>query len=163
MAIRFNADEILTVAETIEQNGARFYEKATECVTAGRSRALLQDLAQREKAHQRIFSTMRAELRDNERESVTFDPDAESALYLQALASSAVFKPDQDPMTRLGPQPAYRDILTTAIQMEKDSIVFYTGMKEFVSEQSGRGRVEGVLKEEMRHLTALSQELTEQA
>lgn len=46
-----------------------------------------------------------------------------------------------------------------AIGLEKDSIVFYLGMKEAVPQRSGRDKIEGIIKEEMRHMATLSREL----
>jgi rubrerythrin len=51
MGIRFSADEILSIAETIERNGVGFYQTAAKMVSAEESRRLLLDLADREKAH----------------------------------------------------------------------------------------------------------------
>jgi rubrerythrin len=43
--------------------------------------------------------------------------------------------------------------------MEKDSIVFYLGMKELVPERLGKNRIDGIIKEEMGHLASLGTEL----
>jgi rubrerythrin len=50
-------------------------------------------------------------------------------------------------------------ILKEAIQAEKDSIVLYLGMKEFVPEKYGKNRLEKIIKEEMGHIRLLSGEL----
>ena len=51
------------------------------------------------------------------------------------------------------------DILRTAIEKEKDSIVFYLVIKEMVKEGWCRDRIYGIIKEEMSHIGALSMEL----
>ncbi len=51
------------------------------------------------------------------------------------------------------------DILRVATTMEKDSIVFYLGMKELIPERLGKDRIDGIIKEEMAHLASLSKEL----
>ena len=51
------------------------------------------------------------------------------------------------------------EILKSAIEAEKDSIVFYLGMKEAVPENLGKGRIETIIKEEMGHIRLLSKEL----
>ena len=50
-------------------------------------------------------------------------------------------------------------ILKSAITAEKDSIVFYLGMKEAVSESLGKGRIDNIIKEEMGHIKLLSGKL----
>jgi rubrerythrin len=50
-------------------------------------------------------------------------------------------------------------ILKSAITAEKDSIVFYLGMKEAVAESLGKGRIDHIIKEEMGHIKLLSGKL----
>ncbi|MFY9705943.1 MAG: rubrerythrin, partial [Desulfobacterales bacterium] len=52
-------------------------------------------------------------------------------------------------------------ILKAAIEAEKDSIVFYLGMKNAVPEKLGRDRIEAIIKEEMGHIRLLSRELAQ--
>ena len=52
-------------------------------------------------------------------------------------------------------------ILKAAIEAEKDSIVFYLGMKNAVPEKLGKDRIEGIIKEEMGHIRLLSRELVQ--
>jgi len=51
------------------------------------------------------------------------------------------------------------DILRMAIGQEKDSIVFYTGLKEMISQTSGRVRIEEIIKQEMGHIGFLHREI----
>jgi rubrerythrin len=53
-----------------------------------------------------------------------------------------------------------KEILKEAIIAEKDSIVFYLGMKEFVPEKLGKDKIEQIIKEEMGHIKLLSNHLT---
>ena len=57
------------------------------------------------------------------------------------------------------PLDSLEDILKEAITAEKDSIVFYLGMKEMVPETLGRSRIDAIIKEEMAHINILSKEL----
>ncbi len=161
MAIRFSADEILAIAQGIETNGARFYQVAAGRIAHGKSQEVLLDLARWEQVHERIFAEMRQTLAKEQKDADIFDPSGEAALYLQSLADAQVFGPPQDPVERIGPNPTYRGILQTAIALEKESIVFYVGMRDFVSQASGRERVDAILREEMNHVTILNRELRE--
>ena len=49
-----------------------------------------------------------------------------------------------------------RRILLAAIGLEKDSIIFYLGMKELVPENLGKNRIDKIIKEEMGHIRLLS-------
>ena len=151
--ITFNPDEIFEMAEQIERNGARFYRKAAE--SAGdESRSLLEELAAMEDDHEKTFATMRAELSGAEKRPITADPDNESALYLRAMADGKVFA--DDPSQRLTGGESMADILTTAIGLEKDSIVFYESIKEFVTKNDAPKRIDGIIRQEIGHIVDLT-------
>ena len=159
MSFEFNADEILEMAEKIERNGARFYRKAAELVKDAAVSKLLQDLAVWEDGHERVFASMRADLADQERESMVFDPEQETSMYLRAMADGHVFDARVNPADKLTGKESAEDILRMAIGQEKDSIVFYTGLKEMISQTAGRERIETIIKEEMGHIGFLNREI----
>ena len=159
MSFEFNADEILEMAEQIERNGARFYRKAAELLKDSAVGKLLQDLAVWEDGHERVFATIRADLAHQEREPMVFDPEHETSMYLRAMADGHVFDARVDPADSLTGKESAEDILRMAIGQEKDSIVFYTGLKEMISQTSGRVRIEEIIKEEMGHIGFLNREI----
>jgi rubrerythrin len=156
MSYDYNADDILEMAIEIEKNGAVFYRNAAESISDPSHKKLLIDLATMEDQHEQTFAEMKASLSGSEKTSATFDPDEEAGLYLKALADTRVFFEKETP----GASASMKDILKEAILAEKDSIVFYLGMKEFVPEKFGKNRVEQIIKEEMGHIKLLSNQLT---
>jgi rubrerythrin len=116
-------------------------------------------LAAMEAEHEKIFAAMKNQLSDEERESNVFDPDNEMALYLQAMASGHVFDMEKDMSSQLTGTESVEDILKLAIEAEKNSIVFYLGMKDFVPVRAGKDKVEAIIKEEMGHIAVLSQKM----
>ena len=153
MAYDFNVDEIFIMAEQLERNGAKFYRDSAKAIEDPASRKFLNELAQMEDEHEKTFKSLRAEITEKEKESTVFDPEGEAALYLRSLADSRVFFEKEMDVTSL------RGILKAAITAEKDSIVFYLGMKEAVTESLGKGRIEKIIKEEMGHIRFLSSKL----
>ena len=153
MGYEFNADEIFSMAEQLERNGAQFYRESAKAVEDSDSRRFLNDLAEMEVEHEKTFKSLRAEITEKEKESTVFDPEGEAALYLRSLADSRVFFEKEMDLT------SFRGILKAAITAEKDSIVFYLGMKEAVPESLGKGRIEKIIKEEMGHIKFLSSKL----
>jgi rubrerythrin len=160
VSIPFSADEILGIAEQIERNGAKFYRKAAEAISDSRVGKRLLGLAEMEDAHEKVFADMRADLSGKEQEPTAADAWGDSALYLQGIADGSVFDVKQDLSEWLTGKETKEDILRAAIGHEKDSIVFYTGVKEAVPEELGKDRIEAIIKEEMSHLALLSSELT---
>jgi rubrerythrin len=153
MSYDFNADDILKMAEQIERNGALFYRESAEKVTDHAVKEFLLGFASMEDEHERTFASIRSQLSQKEKESTVFDPQGEAAGYLKALADTRVFFEKEMPLDSL------EDILKEAITAEKDSIVFYLGMKEMVPETLGRSRIDSIIKEEMSHINTLSKEL----
>ena len=158
MAIDFNADEVLEIAEQIERNGAAFYRKAADA-SDDESRSFLLDLAAMEDDHLKTFSQMRQGLSKQEQEYTVFDPDNQLVLYLRAFAGGKVFDVKADPAGFLAGGKTFPEILKKAIEIEKDSIVFYLGMKEMVPKRLGTGRIEDIIKQEMGHIALLSTRL----
>lgn len=155
MSVDFNADEVFEIAEQIERNGAKFYRKAAKNITNANKKKLLLSLAEMEDEHEQTFKTMRSALSRDEKVMTTFDPDGESERYLQSLADTRVFYEKDIDSTSL------KEILKTAITAEKDSIVFYVGMKDVVPAHLGKDKLDGIIKEEMSHIRLLSKELME--
>jgi len=156
MSYDFNADEIFEMAEQMERNGAKFYRDAAETAADAANKELLTGLSKMEEAHEKMFKSMRAELTAAEKASTVFDPSGEAALYLRALVDSRVFFKKEIDVTSMV------EILKSAIEAEKDSIVFYLGMKEGVPKNLGKDRIEVIIKEEMGHIRLLSKELVAQ-
>jgi rubrerythrin len=156
MMYDFNADDIFNMAQQLERNGAQFYRTAARAVKDSTARDFLLHLADMEDAHEKTFTQMRSQLTASEKTATVFDPQGEAAIYLKALADTRVFfekKIDTSSMEA---------ILKDAITAEKDSIVFYLGMREAVPENMGRNRLDDVIKEEMSHIRLLSRELMAQ-
>jgi rubrerythrin len=155
MGIEFNADEIFEIAEQIERNGAKFYRAAAKNIDDIDKKNFLIRLAEMEDEHEQTFKTMRSQLTQDEKIVTTFDPEGESEKYLRALADTRVFYEKKIDTTSL------EDIFKTAITAEKDSIVFYLGMKDVIPEHLGKQKLDGIIKEEMSHIRLLSKELLE--
>ena len=153
MKYDFNADDILQMAEQIERNGAAFYRECAGNVADPSAVELLEMLAAMEDDHEKTFANIRSQLSAGEKKATTFDPDGEAVLYLKALADTRVF------FEKTIDTKNMEDILKSAITAEKDSIVFYLGMKDLVPADLGEARVDAIIKEEMAHIKLLSNEL----
>jgi len=161
MKAQFNIDEILEMAEQIERNGARFYNRAADIVSASSSsHNLLLILAEMEVKHEAIFASMRKTILEQEKiDSIMnpdFDPEGLAAMYLKSIADGQVFNLGQPLLN--GSEPPEM-ILKMALDREKDAIVFYLGIKEAVAENLGQKDVDFIIKEEMSHITYISKEL----
>ena len=153
MLYDFNANEILQMAEQIEKNGADFYRKSSEKIQDPESKKLLLNLAEMEDQHEQTFAALRSKLSAEEKVQTVFDPEGETVRYLKALADSKVF------FEKTIDTYSMEGILKEAITAEKDSILFYLGIKDLVPESLGQNRIDEVIKEEMAHIHLLTQEM----
>ncbi|MCP4626822.1 MAG: ferritin family protein [bacterium] len=156
MSYDFNADDVFEMAEQMERNGGKFYRTAADSTEDSADKEFLLELAAMEDQHEKTFQAMRTELSSQEKASTVFDLEGEAALYLRALADTRVFFEKEIDVSSM------KKILTAAIEAEKDSIVFYLGMKEAVPDNLGKGRLDHIIKEEMGHVQLLSKKLVEQ-
>ena len=73
------------------------------------------------------------------------------------VGEAFVFSEDLDEEEKM------KNAFRAAIDLEKESIVFYQGMKEFVPEGLGKNRINDIIKEEMKHIRILSNILVSSA
>jgi rubrerythrin len=154
-AFEFSAGEILVMAEQIERNGAKFYRKAA--ANDPSSKHLLLELAMMEDKHGATFLAMHQALAGHETESATWDPEGESGEYARVLANQHVFDTSKDPSALLTGKETLAEVIKIAIGLEKDSVVFYLGLREMVPPSFGPEKVDLIIKEEMQHIRILSE------
>ena len=109
--------------------------------------------------YEKTFIDMRAELSGTEAEPIVFDPDNQAQLYLQAMADEHIFNIKSYPTKQLNNLHTPEEVLKIAMVLERDSIAFYTGLKESVSRKAGKDKVEAIIKEEINHSAILSQKM----
>lgn len=159
MGIKFNAGEVLDMAIKIERNGAEYYATAANNFKEEKAKKLLNSLAEWERGHELTFKVMKEDLSAGDQQPMAFDPNNEVILYLNAMADRNVFNVDESPAKALTGKETLESVLRKAIMMEKDSIVFYIGLKELVPESLGRDKIDHIIHEEMGHIGFINDEL----
>lgn len=155
MSITFSADEVFEMAEQIERNGATFYREAAAKTSDRPAKDLFLRLAGMEDGHLRTFQQMRKTLRQPEKEQTTFDPEGEAAFYLEAMADDRGFEGKKARTVKLTGQESTQELFDSAIGAEKNSILYYVGLKGLVPEGAGRDKIEVIIREEAGHLAEL--------
>ncbi|MDY0362142.1 MAG: ferritin family protein [Desulforegulaceae bacterium] len=152
-AYDFSANEVFEMAIEIEVKGQEFYKKAAADAQNEDLKKILLDLADMEVDHEEIFKQMKTDLKISEKESNVFDPENEAAAYLKALADTKVFY-EKEIDTK-----SVKEVMKAAITAEKDSIVFYLGMKNLVPEKKGQDKLDKIISEEMSHIRIITNKL----
>lgn len=149
----FNADEAFEVAEQIERNGAQFYRTAADSITDADKKKVLINLAEMEDEHEITFKNLRKELSKKDKSVTVFDPENESVQYLKALADTHVFYKKEYSTNSL------KEIFQSALQAEKDTIIFFLGLQDSVPQQFGKDKLDKIIEEEKGHIRIISKEM----
>lgn len=159
MPVTFNADEVFEMAEQIERSAAKFYREAATNAPDRQVKDTFLRLAAMEDRHLRTFQEMRTTLSDQEKGGTTFDPEGEASLYLQAMADDRGFEGMRGRGVKLTGKESTRELLEIAISAEKNSVLYYVGLKEMVPTEIGRDKIEAIIREEVSHAADLRRQL----
>ena len=153
------ADEVFGIGVEIEKNGYAFYSAAAAATAGMEIKKLLLDLATWETKHIETFMALREHLSPQALNENLYDPGGEITMYLKATADSHVFvkSSTMEKLTAECKTPV--DILNIAMSFEKESVVFYSLVREAVGAASGRGDVEKIIHEELTHIGYITREL----
>jgi len=154
----YSPDEIFQIAEQIERNGIGYYRKACEIACGSERKKLFKELENMERQHLEDFIKIRQEFKADAADT-PLDVNGEAGLYLSAIANSNVFVPDKDPAESIGAGCDIDKIIERAIDMEKNSIIFYIGLKDLVISKAGKRKVESIIQQEIKHILMLNERI----
>jgi rubrerythrin len=153
---KFNTFEVLQIAEKIERNGVVFYHKAAELFESAKLRGMFHKLAEWEGRHEKFFREMRKEYARQINEIGSFNPATyvwTNPQMIEGLAASAI-RPES--VYALSGKETAKEILEKALEIEKDTVVFYKELKAKVRDLSGVYKIGDIIKEEKRHIMVLN-------
>lgn len=158
MTVKFNAFEVFEIAEQIERNGGKFYRIVAKMFNESDICNMFLELADWENKHEQVFRDMGKELAKSSEQLMNFRPE-KTQFDPKLMASLAVFGTGSDPAYKLKNVKNLTDVLKRAIEKEKDSIVFYEGLKDFAFDRASKDKIDDIIEEEMRHIKILNQAL----
>ena len=161
MSILFSAGEIFDIAIQIERNGAAFYHAAAEAVSDPKACAELLDLAKMEEGHEVVFGELKNQLIDSAEPPEWYDSEDEAALYLENFTSGRVFDMTLPATIQITQETTLHTLLEFALQRERDSIAFFTGMQTLVPPAQGADKITAIIRQEMGHVTLIGRRLAE--
>jgi rubrerythrin len=153
--------EALAAAVRIEENGAAFYEEAAQQSFDPSTADVFSKLAALEKEHLKYFAGLAAMAGAREDHFET-DPKNEFTAAISALADRSVFDLGAGAAGLLNGRETGGQVVRLAISLEKDSIVFYLGLKNALKDPQEAAKLDEIIKEEMRHITILHELLKKQ-
>lgn len=153
MSVFFSGAELLEVALGIERNGAAFYQALADKTKNKDAKAIYGYLAGEEKKHLNTFQSM---LDSVGKYQPPESYPGEYMLYLKSLIDNTVFTDLAAAQQKAEKTSSEIDALDIGVQAEKDGILFYAEMQNFVRE-SDRRVVYDIINEEKGHLRQLSE------
>jgi rubrerythrin len=153
--VHFSGSEVVKMAVRIEENGMRFYSDASKATKVPRLKELFRALAEEEARHINAFSDIGDSLPEDA-VAEGFDPYIiEASLYLKAMADQEVFTHADEGKKLAERIFDEREALDLAIDMEKDSLLFYYEMKKMIREKDAFV-IEELIGQEKEHLKKLT-------
>lgn len=138
--------DLLNVALRIEADGYSTYSRLAE-ENKGELKKLFAHLAEQEKGHQEKFKKI-FEIVEADESTVASWAEDDNAGYLMAFAEMSIF-----PKLSAASNPAnINDAIDLAVEVEKDSIIFYTDLKMYFKNKE---IIDEVIAEEKKHLMDL--------
>ncbi len=153
-----NMQEVLGIAIQIEQNASDFYRKAAAKHSDGIADKLLQ-LAEMEDHHKQLFADMRDAAAKQKATTPSGNLPDEGGLFMSAITSNFRIEGSPSVADSLTGNETLKEILQTGLSLEKESVLFYLGIKDTVSDKATKDVIQQVIDEEKKHIVVFAEEL----
>ena len=148
----FAGSEIVEIGIQIEKNGRDFYNTLEKKSKNQRASEMFKYLAGEEEKHIKIFQEILDKTEKYEPIGLYAD---EYFAYMNALASEYVFTKEDKGEEIAKTIESDKEAVNMGIGFEKDSIIFYEGMKKAIPQYDLK-IVDELIMQEQRHLRILS-------
>lgn len=159
MLVFGTVDDVFSMAIRIKENGMALYSGAAKGSEDPVLAKLFSDLASLEVGDIALIRELQKEFADAFPEGQVWDPEGLSAGYLRSAADTHVFTREavENRMKQVKLAP---EVLDMAIQFEKDTVHFLTAMKEMVLDESGKAKLDQLIRGQLDRLGKLADALT---
>jgi len=147
----FAASEIVELGIQIEKNGYDFYNTLVKQTKNKKAQDVFKYLASEEEKHVAVFKKILDKTEKYEPPKIYSD---EYLAYMNALAGEYIFTQKDQGELIAKKIKSDAQAVDTGIKFEKDSIIFYEGIKKAVPEYDHR-IIEELIQQEQNHLKQL--------
>jgi len=156
-----HSDEVFALAIQIEANAADFYRRAADLQSERTAAEFLEELAVMEDGHERAFVRMRAAADESHHRATTQDLILEGGLFMSSIVAGYRIEGSAEAADNLTGMESLSEILKIALELEKESVLFYLGLLEVVATNTQRIVTQAILNEEKNHVVTLMEKLRE--
>lgn len=144
----YSITEVIEQAVQTEKLGAGFYaDMAGRFAENAEMKKLFDDLAAKERVHEKTFAALKAKIKDE-----TIEGWEEFSNYLRAIVESAFFIGKDKALTAMQGIKNEREAVDHAIGFEKESLLYYIGLRGAVKEKD---IIDEIIDEEKSHISWL--------
>lgn len=148
----YSIEEILEIAIKIEENGLSFYNTLAEKTNNKIAKELFKFLEGEEREHIAVFKNLYKDLTG--RSFIRAFSEEEANLYLHSLIENRIFKSPEEIINTIKGKDEL-SIIDMAIQIEKDTILYYYEVLENLTEKEAE-LVKKLINQEKNHVYRLS-------
>lgn len=149
MGSLFSARELINVAITEEQTGATYYRAIAEQTQSDKMKRFALQTAAMEDEHEQKFKDLLASVGDYETAGESREGEYED--YMAYMLEGRIFPRGQDGAELARQQASDEDAAQTAMDMERNTLLFYQEMLKFIPEAQ-QDLLDGIIAEERQHL-----------
>ena len=149
----FSAKELIEVAVREEHTGAVYYRALAEATESEELAEFARAVAKMEDDHEAKFRAMLEDVGEYEPAGESYTGEYES--YMAYLLEGRIFPAGQDGVELARRQTDDKAAVETAMELERNTLLFYHEMVQFVPEQN-RAMLDSIIAEERQHVTDLA-------
>ena len=148
----FRSVELMDMAVQIEEHGRAFYEACLSVTEDAELKDVFRFLLEQEVEHARVFSRMKQE--HGEEEVLPESYPGEMRRYLDAFVEGKIFDDPESATRKVRGIADPHEAVEAALAIEKQTILFYSGMKSLVRPSEAED-VDRIMSEEHAHVRRL--------
>lgn len=147
----FTLGEIIDLAIQIEKNGEKSYRKAQNEASDISLSSMLKWLADDEAEHEKYFINMKKTI-DEKIEDPRLEEMGKE--ILSSVLGEQAFSMDDADFNKIG---NLKMLLELSLEFEKDTILFYEMIKDFIDDNEVIDGIEKIIEEENKHVEKLEE------
>ena len=153
MSLISSGPELIELAIRTEKNGQKFYAEQAEKTRVEGIKSLFNYLSSEEKKHIEDFNNLYDIIKKTGERM--FGDYEEFKSYMQSFLDSKFLTNFVSEAANIKDSADVKQIIDFAIAFEKETLLFYYGIKDYISEQ-GRQIIENIVEQEKSHIRKLT-------
>ncbi len=157
-----NAEEILQIAITIEENGHAFYITALDSISDPNIRRHIQALATWEDGHIARMQDLLQVIKSKDDDFPLFySSEEDTSLYIRSIGDQHIFLQDGSVNGLLEKCNNVTELLEVALKFEQDSVALYSNLSGKISDEDTKAVIITIANEEKQHVEQIQKLIEE--